>query len=783
VAPWAGIPVSPTFRRRWLSGQHVGAAKPECYMELRRGHFKRRYHTFSEAGVVGKHGRVAHSTKLWYPDWTPTTDWETVVGLKHVRLEQSFDNKGVTAATIDIDNTIFMPHGSGTGLYHTVERGFYSPLRGYVYPGSFLVSQRPATPLQQKNENFMKLPNAQVRIWMGYGDAVEMVFTGLIDDIDIGSTSQGLQLIARDFGGGLVDQNVYGWAKDRDADQPVTFMPRDMHEEVTYVGGAPRASSTEKPTHPSAVISQNRNDPWHSGITTDEDGLEWIEIHVPNGRYRSIYVVGDYDDQEVHVGIYCRPYHNGKIRGKDRYHSCSWHPDDTDEVTYIREHHLEPLDGWVQGVEDDRQVPFGWLNLNHAAHMMPAATRMGYDADGDEDGTPKDRPWPRFVGPIKVSKKGKRVNIDFGGHIDLGPNSVIRVGIKPLTYVGRFHGEFHRKKYQAGIRALQARRKHEWDASIKPKENHIPVGDVSEIAETIFRWMGFKEWEVETVGTDLKHNYVVNKDKTFMDILDDLQTQTGYVFFMAEPSDNAEASIGRPIFRQNRIFEQVLNHQEQITGRDLLEDMKVKFTNKDERTHIRVAGKALSKKHGGWKMSEDTLYRAYYSYIPPWARDYRMAGLIKQFTYFNKDLETIDQCHMACFYIALQICLQSVTAIADLPGTPGVSLDSYISIVDEQSGTNSRLYVSNRTQEFTLGGDDVAYTLELGGSLPDTPDVKALQDDFWRWVTTIDPNKGPHKKRKKKKPHKHPRPPRHVGLPQGQGQATGRGQGRGELED
>jgi hypothetical protein len=151
MAPWAGVRVSGLFRGRWLSGDHVGAATPKCYMELRRGHFQRRYHTPAEAGAVGRHGRVAHSIKIWYPDWTPTSDWETINGLKHVRLEQSFDNKGVTAATIDIDNTIFMPHGSGTGLYHTIERGFYSPLRGYVYPGSFLVSGRPSTPLQEKN--------------------------------------------------------------------------------------------------------------------------------------------------------------------------------------------------------------------------------------------------------------------------------------------------------------------------------------------------------------------------------------------------------------------------------------------------------------------------------------------------------------------------------------------------------------------------------------------------------------------------------------------------------
>jgi hypothetical protein len=769
MAPWAGVRVSGLFRERWLSGDHVGAATPKCYMELRKGHLKRRYHTFSEAGAIGRHGRVAHSTKLWYPDWIPTSDWETISGLKHVRLEQSFDNKGVTAATIDVDNTLYAPHGSGTGLYHTIERGFYSPLRGYVYPGDLVVPKRPDSRLIQKNQNFMKLPNAQVRIWMGYGDdAMEMVFTGLIDDIDLDSAQQSLQIIARDFGGCLVDQNVYGWAKDRDADDPITFMPRDMHEEVTYVGGSPRASSTAKGSHVAAIISENRNDPWHSEVTTDHNGLEWIEIHVPHGRYRSIYVVGDYDDQEVHVGIYCRPYHKGKVKGKMRYQACSWHPDDTDEVTWLRASHLD-VDGWMQGVEDDVMVPFGWLNLNHSATTMPAASRMGFDATGDPDDTPKDRPWPRWRGPIKLSKKGKRVTIDFGGHVDLGDDSVIRIGIKPLVPVGRFQGDFHRMKYRAGIRALQARRKHEWDASIKRKENHIPIGDVSEIAETIFRWMGFKEWEVETVGTDLKHNYIVGKDKTFMDVLDDLQAQTGYVFFIAEPSDNAEASIGRPIFRQNRIFEQVLDHQEQVTGRDLLEDMKVKFTNKDERTHIRVRGKGLSKKHGGTLMSDDKVYRAMYSYIAPWARDYRMAGVIKQFTHYDKNLATIDECHMACFLIALQICLQNVTAIADLPGTPSVSLDSYLSIVDEQSGTNSRLYVSNRVQEFTLGGADVAYTLEVGGSLPDTPDVKAIQDDFWRWVVNIDPNKGPHKKRKKKKPHKHPRTIRGRGSAQGRG--------------
>lgn len=737
--PWAGVKVSPLFRQRWLSRNHVGAAKPHIRMEIRHGHLKRRWHTREEDPAITRHGQVAHSTRWWYADWIVDTDWEDVPGVKNVRLEQSFDNKGVKAATINLDNTVLQEHGSGLGLYHTIERGFYSPLKGYVFPGSLIQSPRPHIPGVETNANFMKLPNAQVRVWMGYGeDAMEVTFLGLIDDIDIGTQGQAIQVIARDFGGVMVDQNVFGWAKDRAADDPITFMPKDMHEKVTRVGNNPRASSHE-PGHSAHynLFREDHHNPWWSDDNPIPVDNEWIQIHVKPGFYKGLYIVGDFDDQKFYVGVYCRP----RDRGKGNYGTCAWHPD-TGEIVHLTDDHLQVRNHWTG--KDGKVVPTGWLNLHQNARIMPMT--LTHD-------NPNDHEWAIFKGPWS-SKKGKGIHLDFGGKILLGNDSVFRVGITPLPFHKGHRYRDGRQIFRAGVRKLQAERVTEVDKSIKKGENHIPIGDVSEIAETIFRWAGFKEWEVEGCGVDLQHNYIVGKDKKFMDIMDDLQAQTGWVFFMAEPSDNGEASIGRPIFRQNRVFEQTLDHQEQVTDKDLLEDMKVKFANADERSIIRVAGKALSPKKGGQRLSNGGIYRALYAYIPPWARDFRMAGVIKPLTHYDEKVTTIDECRMGCYLIALQIILAKITAIADLSGTPGISLDSYISIIDEASGINSRMYVANAVQEFTAG-TDAKYTLSLGGSIPDTPDMKTLLNEFWAWVVTLDRNSTPMKKRKKKPPHKH----------------------------
>src|SRR4051794_18674149 len=215
MEPYSGAEVSPEFLRRWRHGggqsdqavpQHVGKAKPRATMEIRRGRFHRRYHTANEWGGT-QFGVIAGGTPgLWYADWVPEEDWIPINGLKDHRLEQSFQNNGVTAATITLDNSVMQEVAGVVGTFHRIMHGWFTPIAGYE------PSNRPDSGIE-RSPFYQKLPNAQIRIRTGYGDELTTGFLGLIDDIETGDSPETASITARCMGGPmLVDQHFFGWA-------------------------------------------------------------------------------------------------------------------------------------------------------------------------------------------------------------------------------------------------------------------------------------------------------------------------------------------------------------------------------------------------------------------------------------------------------------------------------------------------------------------------------------------------------------------------------------------
>src|SRR5437899_811909 len=135
--PYSGAEVSEAFRQRWRFGgsvvpqsppQHVGIAKPQTTLEVRRGRFVRSYHKGSEWHDAGGDifGDVAGgSGELWYADWEPLDDWTPVGYVKDWRSEQSFDNNGVAAVTVNLDNSVLEEVEGGAGAYHVVGHGWF----------------------------------------------------------------------------------------------------------------------------------------------------------------------------------------------------------------------------------------------------------------------------------------------------------------------------------------------------------------------------------------------------------------------------------------------------------------------------------------------------------------------------------------------------------------------------------------------------------------------------------------------------------------------------------
>ena len=529
---YSGAPVSHLFTERWRSRQHIGPARPWMQVQIRRGRFIRKYRNnwpnpqFGQ--IVGR--SIRHQ---WYPNWTPVDDWTTLDTVAQVDLDQSFDNNGVTVATIDVDNEEWEELTGAAGDYHTRQRGVYWPWRGWVPPN------RPGSG-DHRNQWWNRLPNAQILVRQGYGpDTAVKTFTGLVDGFNSEVRPDRMTITARDFGGMLADCPLFGWNKDRLVPDPVTFIPHNY---------------------------------------------------------------------------------------------------------------------W--------RLPF-------------------------------------------VQHDGKN---------------------------------------------------HRW----------VKIKDATDIVRCVLRWAGFKEWEVENSGVDLSTTAVFDKSKTYMDVINAVKEQLGYVFFMGEPTDD-DLSIGVPVFRRSSILIPARSHPISVRDQDLLTDIKPQHDNKSDRHIIRVRG-ALNTATGkgideatARTAAQDNTKRVTFVYFPPWSR--RMSGVLKQITYYNMGAGTMlgftsnKQCAVAAVLIAVQIGLARDTATLQTAGNPAFGLDGFAFITDAGTGIASRLYISNRKTTMQIGGDGTSsvnsgygssggsqnqliWATELGGSLCDNPEMETIVTDYRR-ALRLQPNGAP----------------------------------------
>lgn len=695
--PYSGAGTSGTFKQRWLTAAMIGANAPCGTVEVRRGHLNRTFHPYNDFGgkVFGEYpGARGHG--FWYADWTPTGPWILLDAVKNIRVEQSFDNNGVAAATILMDNMLMSEVTGNAGvLYHVVEKGYYSPLRGYVAPGRPNVGQ-PRTPL------FRQIPNAQIRVRQGYGtDTLVTTFLGLVDDLDIGSVPNQITVTARDFGGVLVDQAFFGWAKEKLIQDPITFAPRDIAENRKRLGGGAQASSSKEGHTPGAVTTVDSHDVWVSQAHSAPYVTEWVEIHVPAGRYSSIYLNTSYSHLHAYIGVFAKA--RGTPSGGYYRPTFNGTPIDQPQIQA----------GAEQTDQKGHTVTTGWFDPNDV--RVPGA----------EGG------WA-YQGEISATTGGKGVEIPLGGEFNMGDNSVIRVGFRNLQRDGSVNDD-GTPVYRCSVKRLAGIRQSLTQNAIKG--NWIIIDDVTDIVRCCLRWAGFKQWEIQNAGVNLKQSYVADKAKSFMDVIKVIRDMLGYVFFIGEPLDDSDdEDIGFPVFRNNRVFEGRSLPTASIDDKLLLTGARLRITNQPERFVIRARG---MNKNNGVPLGSDTVKRVMYAYLPPWFD--QMAGVVKHLTHTDPLYTTVTDCQVACYLLALQIALAKYTAIIDTPGNPGIGLDTLQSVIDRQQGLNSRIYVTNRLSEMALGTDG-HWTLELGGSLVDTPDVTGIVTDWVGAIPSLDRN-------------------------------------------
>lgn len=688
------LPVSATMRSRWRSRKHVGTAKPSILVRVGGGHFFRRYDSWEgmdvDAFIKG------HTGQPWQAFWTRATPMTDLPGILSCEIDQGFDNNGIATATIQLENVIYKETTGSGGLFHKIKRGWFSPWRGGKLP------RPPFDPYGQAVEanpwwQFLNA-NAQVKVWMGYGDEMVPVFTGLTDELDLTSQPDRITIVARDFGQVLLDQKLFGWVKDKSLRDPIVFADRRSADQVTKVGSNPNASSSAAGYPPKFVLDKTVGTFWASAARSSPDDTEWIQVHIPEGRYEDIYLWPEYEGMECYVSVYGRKVKN---------------------VVY--------------GATDDDKRPTidnatrfeGWLD-----------TGLG-TVPGSDGGIP-------YVQKFTTTARGRTLRLPWV--LKTGDNSVIRLSFRKLqrSWIGQkdYPGM---KLYRAGVRGFQPVKRTTQKQARQAR--WVLVDDLADVVKVVLRWAGFKEWDIETTGISLSSPMIVNRQTSMMDVIAKVADLVGYVFFMGPPT-NDDLSIGIPTWRRPQLWTG-FDVVEEIADRDLLTGIKLHFSDDPLSSIIRVRGKLASAKNGGVELGGGVQpgsrsdRRVQAEYRPPWAQGRRTdgedqpidrtAGVVKHVVHIENQYRSEYECKVACVFIAAAEALASATGVVECAGFPGVMIDDAIMVTDTGTGANTRLYLAQKTVTFDAGAQ-TKWVMSLQGALLDTADTRNLLRDFYAVV-------------------------------------------------
>lgn len=440
-------------------------------------------------------------------------------------------------------------------------------------------------------------------------------------------------------------------------------------------------ASTSRDGYPAAnVIDESTTTAWISHDHSSEGNTEWVEIHLPQGRYDSFQIHTDYAHLDMYVSVYG---HNRQRKKKGGgYEDIPCQIDDVDQ----------PIDGH-------------WFDLGYG------------DVPGDNGGIPFVAHFPD-VGPQPKSQPEK---FSFGHKLELGDNSIIRCHFRNLYRINA-------GVYRASVNKLKGLTRTGVDQpDAETPVQKIEVDDPSDIVRVVLRWAGFKEWEIENTGAKLSGDWVFNRQTYLMDVIKKVQEATGFVFYISGPTDD-DKSIGVPVFRSSYLLRDDLQDIPLIRDTDMLTAVQAKLTDEPLGYIIRVRGAASTT--GATLGSEKT--RKFMSvYKPPWWT--RMGGIIKHVVEEMPRLPDQLSVDVAARLIAVQQALASATATMEIPGHPGFELDGQVGMWDTDTGLKTRLYIA-RTATTFVGGKQPSYKTEVGGSLLDTPDIVESKADLFQLV-------------------------------------------------
>lgn len=717
--------VTQTFKNKWVAGQMIGPDTPQARVQVQAGRWGRGYQNWPgppmRANIFAEpHAPLGSlgSGGFWRATWLPSSAWVTVPNIVQIKLSKDFSQKGITVAEITLDA---LDYANATGAlgdaYHVIAPGFLAPYRGYV------PTHRPDPQWGATAFEGVLIDGVKIRVWAGLGPPVPdldasdppttggdngtWVYAGQIDDVDTdaGESMQGsansIVIVARN-GKLLTDQHLFGWTKSQQLPDPITFYDELTADVKTLVGFQARAIDHET-NYPSAnvldrpvnVWDHTTPDPaylttWRGPAGASSSDVQWLQVRLPAGRYDDCWLYIPGGSPVAWVGLYANPIVTHTTTGP--------------VVTAPRMDGVDLTPGWIPG---------------------PGVPGVG---------GPDAFPYFRYVSVLNAG--GNPINIvQFGHTLEIGDKSILRLAFTnlptldgaPRMEVADLHGR--RRRFTANAASGK------W----------ITVPDASDVVRVVLRWCGYTNWDVEESGVRLNGRLIFNRTQTPMDIIDTIAQQLGFIFFIADPVDGD--SDGIPTFRRdssllvdNNYIAADLRDDGNLTG------VKRKTSDENRVFVIRVRGTSapasrdipgshVSLPYGGGftGLGGDTIKRLMAVYFPPWAHTDAHAGVLRRIIFHDNNLNNYAQCVMACYLIALNAALAMHTLQVSIPAHPIIELDDQVTVLDEASGTNSRMWVTKMETTMHLGdqqtsgsGGAVLWTSTLEGALIDTPEFDGV---------------------------------------------------------
>jgi hypothetical protein len=710
---------------RWRTGQLVGEAKHQLVVRVRRGYMNRLYQPMEF--LDGSHHFLPPIWKgsnhhPWQGQWTTEGDWITVPQVQSAGYTKDVTtnsgatatNNGSSTATIVMDSVAFLSHTGTAGMYHTIDRGYFSPQRGVK------VASRPSLWAENAWADVLN-GGYQIEVWEGYGPdgdptviplatpvdgtcspadaAIARTFVGLIDECDLDSSPDQATITARDFGIFCTDQRVIYRNKAPEIRSPVVFADRKKVLGEKPAGYAAAASGTQSGYHAAGVLPGKVDDTgWISDSQSASTDMVWLEIKLPAGAYDQFYLATEAPGQEMYVAI-------------DATAGTRW---------------------------KGSSVSAGWITTGNA---IPGA---GHDYTNHYHNT---------------QTGGKRFNL--GGELQCAQGTTLRIYLTRLNnniytaagdqvrvpgYVGNV---FRLWGYRYGTSASSPTPAGATPGT-KPCEGWVLVDDASDVIRMCLVWCGFHEWDVDNFGWSLDQPLVFGQDQFFTDVINAIQAQGDFLFFMSAPTEQ-DMSIGVPCFKKQRAFTRQPQIAATVRDWDLLEALQVTWDLSNLPYSFRVRGAANP---AGGRFGQDLVKRFGGVYFPPWSGiDYqkisptrkgehmdhseRLAGLKRNYlstqgTVLKLGLNSDAECIYAAVLTAVQYALQEATATFQVSGLPGVEVNSAVVVMDQGSGTNSRIWINSIQSQHSTGASGT-WEMTFGGVLIDTEDLTLMAED-WAYI-------------------------------------------------